>query len=406
MSDWPVVVIGAGAAGLMAAIHAAGNGRRVLLLERTRDGGRKILISGGGRCNILPSVAQAERFVTDSPRPLLRHILRGWPLEQQRQFFEQGLGLPLVLEPETGKLFPEANRARVVRDRLLGEARARGAEIRFDALVTALVPPSASAGWQVLVDGAPPINAARVIVATGGLSVPSTGSDGRGLAWLEALGHRVHPTYPALTPLIGVAPAHHNLSGISLPVRITVPGTRPSVESSGGFLFTHRGWSGPAVLDVSHCAVRARIEGREARLLVSWDDREATVWEETLRSAPGSVGGALRGILPDRLANLLLEEAGVDPKTGIAQLRRESRRLLVELLTRYPLPWQGDEGYRKAEVTGGGMALDEVATHTLESRRHPGLHVCGEALDAFGPIGGHNFQWAWATGRQAGMACR
>ncbi len=406
MSDEPVVVIGAGAAGLMAAIHASGDGRRVLLLERTRDGGRKILISGGGRCNILPSVAQPERFVTDSPRPLLRHILRGWPLEQQRQFFEQELGLPLVLEPETGKLFPEANRARVVRDRLLGEARARGAELRFDALVTALVPPSGNAGWQVLVEGAPPINSARVIVATGGLSVPSTGSDGRGLGWLEALGHVVHPTYPALTPLIGVAPAHHNLSGISLPVRITVPGTRPAVESSGGFLFTHRGWSGPAVLDVSHCAVRARIEGREARLLVSWDDREATAWEETLLSAPGSVGGALRGSLPDRLANLLLAEAGVEPRTGIAQLRRESRRQLVELLTRYPLPWQGDEGYKKAEVTGGGVALDEVATHTLESRRHPGLHVCGEALDAFGPIGGHNFQWAWATGRQAGVACR
>lgn len=406
MSDRPVVVIGAGAAGLMAAIHAAGSGRRVLLLERTRDGGRKILISGGGRCNILPSVAQPERFVTDSPRPLLRHILRGWPLEQQRRFFEQELGLPLVLEPETGKLFPEANRARVVRDRLLGAARERGAEVHFDTLVTALTPPSASAGWQVSVDGAPPIQAARVIVATGGLSVPSTGSDGRGLGWLEALGHRVHPTYPALTPLIGVAPTHHDLSGISLPVRITVPGARPVVESSGGFLFTHRGWSGPAVLDVSHCAVRARMEGRSERLLVSWDDRQATAWEETLRSAPGSVGGALRGALPDRLANLLLVEAGLDPRTGIAQLRRASRRQLVELLTRYPLPWQGDEGYRKAEVTGGGVALDEVATHTLESRRHPGLHVCGEALDAFGPIGGHNFQWAWATGRQAGAACR
>ncbi|HUG26672.1 MAG TPA: aminoacetone oxidase family FAD-binding enzyme [Gemmatimonadales bacterium] len=406
MSDSPVVVIGAGAAGLMAAIHAAGTGRRVLLLERTRDGGRKILISGGGRCNILPSVAQPERFVTDSPRPLLRHILRGWPLEQQRQFFEEELGLALVLEPETGKLFPEANRARVVRDRLLGEARERGAEIHFGVVVAGLIPPSGSAGWQVLVDGAPPINAARVIVATGGLSVPSTGSDGLGLGWLEALGHALHPTYPALTPLLGVAPAHHNLSGISLPVRITVPGTRPAVESSGGFLFTHRGWSGPAVLDVSHCAVRARIEGRQVRLLVSWDDRQATAWEETLLSAPGSVVGALRGTLPDRLANLLLAEAGVDPRTGTAQLRRENRRQLVELLTRYPLPWQGDEGYKKAEVTGGGVALDEVATHTLESRRHPGLHVCGEALDAFGPIGGHNFQWAWATGRQAGVACR
>lgn len=406
MSDRPVVVIGAGAAGLMAAIHAAGEGRRVLLLERTRDGGRKILISGGGRCNVLPSVAQPDRFVTDSPRPLLRHILRGWPLEQQRRFFDQELGLPLVEEAETGKLFPEANRARVVRDRLLGEARARGVEVRFDTLVTALIPPIAQAGWQVAVEGAPALDAARVIVATGGLSVPSTGSDGRGLGWLEALGHRIHPTYPALTPLIGDAPTHHSLAGISLPVRIRVPGTRPAVESVGGFLFTHRGWSGPAVLDVSHCAVRARMEGRPAQLLVSWGDRDAEGWEEALRPSPGSVGGALRAALPDRLAHVILQDAGLDPRTGLAQLRRESRRQLVELLVRYPLPWQGDEGYRKAEVTGGGVALDEVVTHTLESRRHPGLHICGEALDAFGPIGGHNFQWAWATGRQAGVACR
>jgi len=401
----PVVVIGAGAAGTMAAIHAAAAGLPVVLLERTRDGGRKILISGGGRCNILPAVADPARFVTDSPRPLVRHMLRGWPLEAQRQFFEETLGLELVLEAETGKLFPRANRARVVRDTLLDAARQRGAEIRFGVVVRGLQPPEGTHPWRVLLEGGEPLPAARVIVATGGLSVPSTGSDGAGLDWLRALGHRVHPTYPALTPLTGVAPAHHALAGISLTVRMMAPGAAAPDASGGGFLFTHRGWSGPAVLDISHLAVRSRLAGGARQpLLVAWDGQTPDIWDARLREGSGQVATLLRSAVPDRLAALLLAEAGVAPATALAQLRREDRTRLVGALTRYPLPWDGDEGYRKAEMTGGGVALDEVVTHTMESRRHPGLHICGEALDAFGPIGGHNFLWAWATGRQAGLA--
>lgn len=404
MSNDAVVVVGAGAAGLMAAIHAAGGGRRVLVLERTAEGGRKILISGGGRCNILPGVEKPECFVTDSPRPLLRHILRGWPLEDQLRFFESDLALPLVLEPETGKRFPAANRARVVRDRLVEEARRRGAEFHFGVAVEGLA--QRAGGWQVRVERGAPIAARRVILATGGLSVPTTGSDGRGLQWLAGLGLRLHPTYPALTPLTGDAPAHHALAGVSLPVTIEAPGAAPPAEATGGLLFTHRGWSGPAVLDVSHCATRARLEGRPQALRVAWGGSGEAAWRERLAPAARRVEAALRQHLPDRLAALLMAESGVGPDTALAQLRRPDRERLVGLLARYPLPWSGDEGYRKAEVTGGGLALDEVETHTLECRRFPGLHVCGEALDAFGPIGGHNFQWAWATGRQAGLACR
>ena len=146
MGDLPLTILGAGAAGLMAAIFAAGRGRRVLLLERTRDGGRKILVSGGGRCNILPSVAEPARFVTDSSPNTLRKILTSWPLPEQRRFFEEEAGIPLALEPETGKLFPVSNSAREVRDKLLALARRRGTEVRFEALVTDLVPP----------DGQPP----------------------------------------------------------------------------------------------------------------------------------------------------------------------------------------------------------------------------------------------------------
>ena len=400
----PVIVVGAGAAGLMAAIFAARSGRRVLLLERTRDGGRKILISGGGRCNILPSLLEPSRFVSDSSPHALRKILRSWPLEGQKRFFEEEAGIPLVLEPETGKIFPAAGRARLVRDRLVLLAERLGVEIRFESLVTGLDPPAGGESWSVRVDHGGTLRAAAVILASGGLSVPATGSDGIGLELAIRLGHTVHETYPALTPLVADPPVHAPLSGVSLNVVLTAPAGRHKVVSRGGFLFTHRGYSGPAVLDISHVAVRSRMSGGARQpILVQWTDRDAAGWESLFREKGGRAGTLLRRVLPESLARALLAEAGVEPERSLSQLRREERKRLVEILVRYPLPWSGDEGYKKAEVTGGGVALEEVVPRTLESRIHRGLFFCGEILDVFGPIGGHNFAWAWVTGRSAGI---
>jgi len=405
-SRLPIAVVGAGAAGLLAAITAASAGRRVLLLERTRDGGRKILVSGGGRCNVLPSQLEPARFVTDSSPNTLRKMLLSWPLSEQRRFFEEEVGLDLVLEPETGKLFPASNSARQVRDGLVALARRRGVEIRFDVLVDALTPrpPRSDTAWSIGLRGGGEILTASVIVATGGTSLPGTGSDGLGFEMVRSLGHTIHPTYPALTPLTAEPPRHAELAGVSLDVTITAPGPGKGFTTRGGFLFTHRGYSGPSVLDSSHLAVRSRLNGGARQpLLVQWTDLDPAAWDQALREGSGSVAGPLRRHLPDRLADALLAEADVDPARPIHQLRREERLRLVELLTRYPLPWTGDEGYRKAEVTGGGVALSEVDPRTLESRLRPGLFLCGEILDAFGPIGGHNFAWAWATGRAAGI---
>jgi predicted Rossmann fold flavoprotein len=396
-----IVVAGAGAAGLMAAIAAGESGAQVLVLERTADGGRKILISGGGRCNVLPWSLAPERFVTDSPPALMRRLLRSWPLAAQRAFFEARLGVPLTLEAETGKWFPVSNRARDVRDALVGEARRLGVRFRFQTTVTALV--TTAAGWDIGTStGA--IGAARVIVATGGLSVPATGSDGAGLSIVERLGHRVHPPYPALTPLVANPPVHAALSGVSLPVRVRARAEGGAAEATGGFLFTHRGYSGPAVLDVSHVAVRSARSGTaRAVLRVQWGAVGADVWGRALEAAPGLVATAVGRHLPHRLAAAMMAEAALPLDRRLADLRRAERAALVDRLTSYVLPWTADEGYRKAEVTGGGVALDEVNPVTLESRRTPGLFLCGEMLDAFGPIGGHNFAWAFSTGRQAGL---
>jgi predicted Rossmann fold flavoprotein len=399
-----VAVIGAGAAGLMAAIFAASGGARTLLLERTRDGGRKILISGGGRCNILPARVDERRFVTDSSPNTLRNIVRSWPLAEQIAFFERELGLPLMEETESAKLFPVSERARDVRDGLVALAARRGARFLGATTVTGLT--ASGARWRVEREHGAPIEADAVVVATGGLSVPNTGSDGRGLAVLAALGHTVHGTYPALTPLTADASPYAGLSGVSLRVTLTAHDGLRSARATGGFLFTHRGYSGPSVLDVSHVAVRSRLEhDAAARVLVRWTPLDEGDWEEALRPAgTRTVAGAVRRELPDRLADTLAQAAGVPPDRPLAQLRREERRRLIEVLTAGVLPWSGDEGYRKAEVTGGGVSLAEVDPRTMESRRCPQLYLCGEVLDAFGPIGGYNFLWAWATGRAAGIA--
>ena len=386
----------------MAAIAAATAGADTVLLERTDDGGRKILISGGGRCNILPSQVDESRFVTDSSVNSLRKMLRSWPLPEQIAFFEKDLALPLAEETESGKLFPVSNRARDVRDGLLSLARKRGAVIRMNALVTGFAP---SAGrWQIQLADAPPIASDAVVVATGGLSVPKTGSDGRGLSVVAALGHTVHPLYAALTPLTAAPAPFADLAGVSLPVTVSARAEERDAVATGGFLFTHRGYSGPSVLDVSHVAVRAADAGTAAKLTVRWTTLDESAWDERLHAGGARiVRTVLREELPDRLAQALLAAAGVDPGSPLAQLQREPRRRLVEHLVRSPLPWTGHEGYKKAEVTGGGVSLAEVDPRTMESRKLPGLFLCGEILDAFGPIGGYNFLWAWATGRAAGL---
>ena len=394
-----IVVVGAGAAGLIAAIAVADARHDVSVLERTAEGGKKILISGGGRCNVLPSQPALERFVTDSAPHLLRGMLRSWPIDRQRAFFENDLRVPLALEAETGKLFPVSNRARDIRDALVDRARALNVTFHFDTSLTGLEP--VERGWVVHTTHGP-VHASRVILATGGLSVPATGSDGTGLALAESLGHRVNAVYPALTPLTTTPAVHASLSGVSLNVRVRARVGKKVTEATGGFLFTHRGYSGPSILDVSHVAARHR----EAMIRIQWTSATAAEWEQLLAGDGGPralVSRVVATRVPQRLAFELMEEAGVPFERRAGELRRAERVALIDRLTSYPLPWTGDEGFKKAEVTGGGIALEEVDPHTLESRKHSGLFLCGEILDAFGPIGGHNFAWAWATGRLAGL---
>jgi hypothetical protein len=399
-----IVIVGAGAAGFMAAIFAARGPHPVLLLEGSRRPGQKILISGGGRCNVLPSQAAPTDFVTGGSPHTLRKIFSSWPLPQVRRFFEEDLRVPLCLEPGSGKLFPVAGRARVILDALLATAGQAGVQLRTGARAARL---ERHDHWWVALETGEMIPAQRVVLATGGLSVPATGSDGTGLRLARALGHTILPTYPALVPLTGDRAAHRGLSGVSVPVtlRAPLPGSRRTFESRGSFLFTHRGYSGPAVLNISHMITRATARGGPPPpIWVQWTEVGTEGWDTLLRESRGSLASLLRGQLPDRLAGQLILEAGL-ATTNLAQLTGAERARMADVLGHWPLPCTGSEGYRTAEVTGGGVALGEIDPATMESRVAPGLYLCGEMLDAFGPIGGYNFLWAWVTGRLAGLAC-
>ncbi len=399
-----VAAVGAGAAGLLAAIFAAREGARTVALETRAKPGAKIRVSGGGRCNVLPSVMELADFHTSGSPRTMRNVLFSWPLEEVRAFFERDLGVALYVEEDTGKVFPRSDDAREIVAALLDALRASGAELVAPFRVVDLAPPAApGAPFRLVADDGRELRARRVVLATGGLSLPKTGSDGGGWELARRLGHTLVPTHPALVPLRTSDTAWTDLTGISCRARLTARrGDRVEEQRTGELLFTHRGFSGPVVLDVSHN--RTRPGAGDVVVEARWLPDEVD-WEGALRrGGRGTVGGVVREHLPRRLAAVLLATAGVPPEQRLAELTREQRRAVERALTACPLPVDGDEGYRTAEVTAGGVPLAEVVTKTLESRVVPGLHLCGEMLDVTGRIGGFNFLWAWVTGRKAGRA--
>jgi len=396
-----VAVAGGGAAGLCAAIFAGRAGARTCVLESKPRPGAKILISGGGRCNVLPSELELDDFATSGSRGALSKLLRSWPLADVRAFFERDLGVELVRE-DTGKLFPRSHKARDVLDALLAATEAAGVELCTgfrlrDLRSTSDVEPA----FELTSEGGDVVRASRVVLATGGLSVPKTGSDGFGLTLAEALGHRIVPTYPALVPLLVAPGPWQRLAGVSLVATITARrGDKPLERRTGDLLFTHRGFSGPLALDMSRHVTAPGSD--DVHLFARFGEVD---WETVLAHRPqGEVGPSVRQHLPRRLAELLMGATGIEPSTRLSEFRRDDRKRLVRALADCPLPISGDEGYKKAEVTAGGVALSEVKTRTLESRRVPGLYLCGEMLDVVGRIGGFNFLWAWVSARRAGLA--
>jgi predicted Rossmann fold flavoprotein len=406
-SCWGVIVVGAGAAGLMAALRAAERGKQTLLLEKNRKPGVKILMSGGTRCNV--TQATDNRGIVAAygpPGKFLHSALAALSVDDTVALFEAE-GVPTKVE-ETGKVFPVSNKATDVLNALLRRLRRSGATLALEEPVV---------DWSKTVDGLViqtsrrSVQAPRVILTTGGQSYPGSGTTGDGYRLAAKLGHTIVPPRPALVPLTTGVPWVAELRGITLPdVAVHVlEGTTSLASRRGSLLFAHFGLSGPVALDVSRAVSghsRAATLTLEVDLLPGQNEQAVGDWlrDASLASGKKQLGAVLGERVPRRLAETLLALAGMAPDRKAAALSKEERNRLVRHTKHMAIPLTGTLGFKKAEVTAGGVALAEVDSRTMESKFVPGLFLAGEVLDLDGPIGGYNFQAAWSTGWLAGSS--
>lgn len=405
MNDYDIAVVGAGAAGLMAAIAAAETGRRVVLIEKNRKPGVKILMSGGTRCNITHD-CDNRGIVAEygASGKFLHSALAAFSVEDTLDFFHREGVATKVEQP--GKVFPVSNRAVDVLDALIRRLKRSGAEL---ALNEPLLDLEFVAPRFAVTTPLRTLSVLKVILTTGGKSYPGSGTTGDGYRIAAKFGHTIVPPRPALVPITTAVPWIKSLQGITLPdvhLRVMV-GDQELTSRRGSLLFAHFGLSGPVALDVSRVISghsRPATLHLEIDLLPNVSESEVDRWLQTESLAAGKkqLANVLAERVPHRMAETLLTlmQQPVDRKA--AGLNRTDRQSLVHWLKRLRVPITGTLGFEKAEVTAGGVPLDEIDSRNMQSKKQPGLSIAGELLDLDGPIGGYNFQAAWSTGWLAG----
>jgi predicted Rossmann fold flavoprotein len=409
-----VAVVGAGAAGLAASIFAAeatakgDPAQRIVLLDGMKTIGAKILVSGGGRCNVTHEAVTPTDYFGN--RRIIKNVLAAFSVEQTVKWFVS-LGVELKRE-ETGKFFPVTDKARTILTALANRCHELNVTIRPDHCVTSIDQHSDSEAGFTVHHTHGTLMAKRVILATGGRSIPKSGSDGFGYELARRLGHHVSATAPALVPLmLDSAMFHKALSGLSHEAELTtVIKGRTVDQRKGSLLWTHFGISGPVVMDASRFWTLAHETGESLDLYGNFipgkTQEQVGRWfmDQAAGTPRRSLTKTLAQLVPERFAEALCLHIKCDSQKAIAQLPRKDRARLIEALTKFRLPVQQDRGWNYAEVTAGGVPLEEINFRTMESKLVPELYLIGEILDCDGRIGGFNFQWAWATGFLAGRA--
>jgi len=409
-----IAVIGGGAAGMAASIFAAeaaaksDRPQKIVLLDGVKAIGAKILVSGGGRCNVTHEVVTPTDYFGN--RRIIKNVLAAFSVEQTVKWFAS-LGVELKRE-ETGKLFPVTDKARTVLHALVERCRELGVEIQTNHRVGNIERVTDHGHGFVIHHSQGVLHARKVILATGGRSIPKSGSDGFGYSLACRLGHHVTATVPALVPLVlDDAMFHKALSGLSHDVELTTVMKGRTVDRrKGSLLWTHFGISGPVVMDASRFWTLAQETGESPDLygnfLPGKTQEQARRWfmDQAAGTPRRSLTKTLAQLVPERFAEALCFHIECNPQKAIAQLPRKDRDRLIEALLKFRFPVERDRGWNYAEVTAGGVPLEEINFRTMESKLVPGLYLIGEILDCDGRIGGFNFQWAWMTGFLAGRA--
>jgi len=402
-----VVIVGGGAAGMMAALAAAENGAQVTLLERNPRVGKKLLMTGSGRCNYTNTHAADPVHYHGLSEAGIEAVLASTTVYKLIDLFSR-LGVSPLIEEED-RVYPRSEQAASVLDALRFALRDLGVSVQCDTEVQGLTP--AGKGWRIECRESRPIEADRVILAAGGKAVPNTGSDGNGYVLACGAGHSLRTPFPALTQLKLEGDFYPRLKGVKWKggARL-VSGEKKSDTLYGDLLFTDYGISGPPVLDLSGLAGEWSEAGLSPSIEISlFPDLTAVEVADDLINRSVNVPDrplqeGLIGLVNKRLILVLLALEGLDKSMPMKQIREGQWRSLAKRMTEWTLPIKGARSWPNAQSSGGGILLSEVDPATMESRIAPGLYLVGELLDVYGDCGGYNLHWAWLTGRLAGLA--
>lgn len=410
-----IIIIGGGSAGLMAAIAASEHGGKVLLLDKGDKLGRKLGISGGGRCNVTNNKDMDEliKHIPGNGR-FLYSALTNFGNKDIIAFFER-LGIRLK-EEDNGRMFPVTDKAKTVVDALINQVVKQGVTIRVNAPVAEVLYTDGAANGVRLRSGER-IAAKAVVVASGGKSVPHTGSTGDGYAWAEQGGHTITELFPTEVPIVSNEPfiVSKELQGVSLrDVSLSVwnPKGKRMIEHRGDMIFTHFGVSGPIALRCSQFVVKALKQFDVGNIILTIDllpDRTADeIYNETLKLAASeskkAIKNVLHGYLPDKMIPLLLAKTELDEQLTYDNIPKQGWLDFARLIKAFPLRAYGTRSIEEAFVTGGGVHLKEIDPKTMESKLSSGLYFCGEVLDIHGYTGGYNITAAFSTGYAAGRS--
>lgn len=418
---YDTIIIGAGASGMTASIFAAREGRSVLLLEKTAKLGKKILLTGNGRCNISNKFSeedqkQVKHYFGNNPK-FVMSALNKFGYSETKEFFSK-LGIEYI-EEDSGRMFPASNQAQSVVDVLEYEMRELGVKIVLEANISAIGGSTSGSKFTVHLSDGREFQTPKLIVATGGKTLPGTGSTGDGYSFASQFGHTVIPQFPVYSGFNVTKESEplnvqllHKLQGTKLEVGVKAFAEGKLVaENEGTLMFAHYGLSAPGVLEISREVARAmELENKKVEVSINFfpgkqpQDVDQMLVERWTNSPNKTLGFSLVGLLPKKVLPAILEAHGINSDQKVAEISKEKRAEIVKLLTELSFKITSVRGYKEAHFTAGGVDTKEVNPSTLESKLIPGLYFAGEVLDVDGECGGYNLQWAWSSGAVAGAS--